>query len=318
MNKNEIFESLKRINTITNHDKYSDEFCQYAKAVTSVSAFDQIVEWIELMQRHINIYDSIVLDAACGFSIHSVVLAHYNNSVTGIDSADHRIADAKKVCDLFYPEYNLKIIKGDITSLICKDNSYDVIYCNEVVSHVYGLHSTLKEFYRVLKPGGRIIITDCDKWCLNSIIQRFIELPGMYDKYYFERRRVNVKEIASKIKLNLDDNTINSIAKNTEGWSKNELTVLLDSYKRGIRDKKKLLSLYKPKFKYRDPDNGMYEERLFARKKIAKILHECGFKSRIIPLFSHHLNSNPMMLLRAIYHKLKGYYEYKYLIEGIK
>ena len=48
----------------------------------------------------------------------------------------------------------------DITKNIPKpDNHYDLIICNEVVEHINEPYSAFKEFYRILRPEGRLVIT---------------------------------------------------------------------------------------------------------------------------------------------------------------
>lgn len=39
------------------------------------------------------------------------------------------------------------------------DNSYDIIIFMEVIEHLYNPSFALKEFYRILKPGGRLYLT---------------------------------------------------------------------------------------------------------------------------------------------------------------
>lgn len=58
--------------------------------------------------------------------------------------------------DLYSPSAMVKI---DITNILFKDNTFDVIICNHVLEHVLDDQSAIKELYRVLKYGGWAIIT---------------------------------------------------------------------------------------------------------------------------------------------------------------
>ena len=49
-------------------------------------------------------------------------------------------------------------IKMDIMNIPLEDHSFDVIFCNHVLEHVDDDLVALKEFYRVLKPGGWAIL----------------------------------------------------------------------------------------------------------------------------------------------------------------
>ena len=50
-------------------------------------------------------------------------------------------------------------IFSDIVSIPVKDNSFDIILCSEVLEHVPDALSALREFQRILKPGGTLLTT---------------------------------------------------------------------------------------------------------------------------------------------------------------
>lgn len=50
-------------------------------------------------------------------------------------------------------------LSGDITRLPVLGKSIDLVLCIEVLEHVADPFSAIKEMYRVLKPGGKIILT---------------------------------------------------------------------------------------------------------------------------------------------------------------
>ena len=57
--------------------------------------------------------------------------------------------------DLNNPRANIKM---DITKISFVDNSIDVIFCSHVLEHIVDDIKAMREFYRVLKPGGYSII----------------------------------------------------------------------------------------------------------------------------------------------------------------
>lgn len=57
--------------------------------------------------------------------------------------------------DLYDPT---AMVKMDITDIRYPDNTFDVIYCSHVLEHVVDDLRAMREFYRVLKPGGWAIL----------------------------------------------------------------------------------------------------------------------------------------------------------------
>ncbi|MBR4404596.1 MAG: class I SAM-dependent methyltransferase [Clostridiales bacterium] len=58
--------------------------------------------------------------------------------------------------DLFDKRTDLKL---DLTAIDLPDSSEDIIFCNHVLEHVYDYKVALSELHRVLKEGGRLIIS---------------------------------------------------------------------------------------------------------------------------------------------------------------
>jgi SAM-dependent methyltransferase len=50
------------------------------------------------------------------------------------------------------------MVKMDVTDIRYSDNTFDVIYCSHVLEHVFEDRKAMREFYRVLKPGGWAIL----------------------------------------------------------------------------------------------------------------------------------------------------------------
>ncbi|MFC1907532.1 methyltransferase domain-containing protein [Chloroflexota bacterium] len=73
--------------------------------------------------------------------------------IYGIDNSSKAIKAAKKTG---IKAYELDIDKEDLPF---EDNSFDAIFCGEVIEHLFDPDNLLDEVYRVLKPGGFCIIT---------------------------------------------------------------------------------------------------------------------------------------------------------------
>jgi len=54
---------------------------------------------------------------------------------------------------------NAEIVKGELPELPFEDKSFDVVVALQVIEHIEDDIKAVKEMYRVLKKGGRIIVT---------------------------------------------------------------------------------------------------------------------------------------------------------------
>jgi len=97
--------------------------------------------------------NSYVLDVGCNGGTLGVPLINYKNCyVKGIDIVDELVEKAK-IRGIFAE-------KGEAEDLSrYEDNKFDVVLCAEVLEHLYDPLPAIEEAYRVLKPGGKYIVT---------------------------------------------------------------------------------------------------------------------------------------------------------------
>jgi ubiquinone/menaquinone biosynthesis C-methylase UbiE len=101
-----------------------------------------------------------ILDAACGSGYGTDLVARQAASVIGIDISDHAIAYAKK----HHQRGNIEFRQADLRlPLALPDEHFTVVISIETLEHVADQDRILAEFWRVLAPGGRIIISTPDR-----------------------------------------------------------------------------------------------------------------------------------------------------------
>ena len=83
----------------------------------------------------------------------------YNVEVTGLDIADNMIALAQKK-SYKYNTNKINFLVGDAENLPFSNNSFDAITISFGFRNLGAYDVALSEFYRVLKPGGRLAILE--------------------------------------------------------------------------------------------------------------------------------------------------------------
>jgi ubiquinone/menaquinone biosynthesis C-methylase UbiE len=106
-----------------------------------------------------------VLDAGCAYGNHIFML----NARAGKDSGIHFVGMDVNPKTILYPHSFKQEIEGydNCDFLLCslddgicfKDNSFDVALCSDVLEHCANPGAALKELSRILKRGGKVILT---------------------------------------------------------------------------------------------------------------------------------------------------------------
>lgn len=118
---------------------------------------------IEHLHRYLSaatLVDSkVVLDIASGEGYGSDLLARHAEQVYGVDVA----ADAVEHASARYRRDNLEFRVGDCSNIPLPDHSVDIIVSFETLEHYDQHEESFIEFKRVLRPGGKLLISSPDK-----------------------------------------------------------------------------------------------------------------------------------------------------------
>jgi 2-polyprenyl-3-methyl-5-hydroxy-6-metoxy-1,4-benzoquinol methylase len=100
-----------------------------------------------------------LLDIGCGGGRFLARMKKRNWSVEGLDIDPEVVKKVSK-------KYGILVHAGDVLNHKFPDNTYDVITMNQTIEHLYNPSLVLKECFRILKPGGHIVMTTPNVDCV--------------------------------------------------------------------------------------------------------------------------------------------------------
>ncbi len=104
---------------------------------------------------------SVVLDAGCGVGGPMVFIAKETGcSVYGVTLSDREVTRADRLIKKESLSDRVFVALEDYTNLSYPDNFFDVVYAIESVCHAVPKGDFFKEAIRVLKPSGKLVISD--------------------------------------------------------------------------------------------------------------------------------------------------------------
>lgn len=109
----------------------------------------------EYIESCINTNAKIILDVGCGSAWAAKRFLSKNKEVISFDISEINVKKARD----FYPDKNHYGLVGDSFFLPLKSNSIDCVIASEIIEHVVSPKDFARELFRVVKPGGELIIT---------------------------------------------------------------------------------------------------------------------------------------------------------------
>lgn len=168
---------------------YGDHFGQ--TGAQTADEQDRIIRWLDLGPT------SRVLDIACGAGGPSLRMARLTGcSVVGIDIQEQGITTATEAAQREGLAARARFERHDANEpLPFPDASFDAVVCIDAINHLADRPAVLREWARVLKPGGRLAFTDPitvtgplskEEIATRSSIGPYLFVPPGYDAHVIE------------------------------------------------------------------------------------------------------------------------------------
>jgi ubiquinone/menaquinone biosynthesis C-methylase UbiE len=101
-----------------------------------------------VMKKYADELSGKLLDFGCGAKPYKSLFSHVFEYI-GVDVENEGHSHENENIDIYYDGHTLPF----------KNETFDCILSNEVLEHVPNLRESLTELNRVLKPGGKIMVT---------------------------------------------------------------------------------------------------------------------------------------------------------------
>lgn len=114
----------------------------------------------DLVAKKLNLKKSMkVLDAGCGQGVASVYIANkFGCKIEGITVVPFEIDEARLLAKRINLSHLVNYSFMDYSNMTFENDMFDAIYTTGTLSHAIDIRKTLKEFFRVLKKGGKIAL----------------------------------------------------------------------------------------------------------------------------------------------------------------
>lgn len=109
----------------------------------------------------------------------------------GIDLTEGSVEQTRKHLNMYGLKANLQVM--DAEDMKFDDNTFDLVYCFGVLHHTPDTQKAIDEIYRVLKPGGKVIVMLYSKSWQHYVIR--IGIAGIIGRELF---RMSMQDLINK------------------------------------------------------------------------------------------------------------------------
>ncbi|HMP17562.1 MAG TPA: class I SAM-dependent methyltransferase, partial [Gemmatales bacterium] len=127
-----------------------------------------------------------VLDFGCGAGGLTYRIAEHSKHVTGIDIEAYKLDFARKQAERLGTQ-PVEFICYDGEEIPLEKERFGAIFCIDVIEHLPTPDKFLQDFYRLLQPGGLLLISFGPPWFHAHGKHMWAKLPGWWTHLIFPR-----------------------------------------------------------------------------------------------------------------------------------
>jgi ubiquinone/menaquinone biosynthesis C-methylase UbiE len=144
---------------MTKRTRAQDQFGKHSQSYAKSSALSNQENLGHIIELTAPSGNDRLLDVATGIGFLAIEFAKHVHEVVGIDFTDEMLAIAKQY-RIDESVGNVTFETADVESLPFGGSSFDIVSCRFAFHHFLHPETAISEMARVLRPGGKIVISD--------------------------------------------------------------------------------------------------------------------------------------------------------------
>ncbi len=167
---------MKKLNEFRSWDAQNNLLVREMQANPFYVRYAAFYRWQSMIdEAHLKTKDSVI-DLGGGLGYISKTCAENGYDTTHVDSAESLLSFAKNFIDETIGISKVKFLKADLEELKLEDETFDVAFCGEVLEHINDVEKFLKMIHKILKSGGRLVLTTPNHNALAYVFLRNLPL----------------------------------------------------------------------------------------------------------------------------------------------